>query len=355
MSQPAEKVLLAMSGGVDSSVAAYLLRESGYEVTGVFLCLGRSVGIGHDTTGCCSPADAADARRVAEVLGIELYTLDAARDFARIIDYFADEYARGRTPNPCVRCNTLVKLPKLIARADAVGTAYVATGHHARIVDGGIRRCGDKDQSYALFEIPRRHLGRLLLPIGEHCSRGGGKVSVRRIAAELGLPVAEKPDSQEICFVDGDYADLLRARRSEALRPGDIIDAAGNILGTHDGVGRFTVGQRRGLGIAAAEPLYVTRIDPAAATVTVGPKESVLGSQLSASSANWQIDPPPAGSEFDAIVQIRYNHEGAAGKVRITDEGAFEVSFEKPVAAITPGQAAVIYDRDRLLGGGWID
>ncbi len=346
-----EKVLVAMSGGVDSSVAAYLLLRAGYEVTGVFLCLGGSVRADHDSRGCCSPGDAADARCVAERLGIKLYVLDAGRDFVRIIDYFVAEYAAGRTPNPCVHCNTLIKFGRLIARADDVGARYVATGHHARMMAGTIHRAAHKDQSYALFGIPRGQLERVLLPVGELA----GKAEVRRIAAELGLTVADKPDSQEICFVSGDYAELLRQRRPAALRPGKILDSAGNVLGGHDGVGHFTVGQRRGLGVAAGVPMYVTRIDPAGATVTIGPREEAMSSHLSASGANWHVPTPPVGAELEAAVQIRYSHQGAPARVRVTWGECFEVDFAAPVMAVTPGQAAVIYQGQRLLGGGWID
>ncbi|HET6429397.1 MAG TPA: tRNA 2-thiouridine(34) synthase MnmA [Phycisphaerae bacterium] len=350
MTRTPDNVLVAMSGGVDSSVAAALLQQAGYDVTGVFLCLGGSVDRDHDTSGCCSPADQADARRVAEALGIDLFVLDAGAEFAGIIDYFADEYAAGRTPNPCVHCNTRIKFSRLIARADALGARYVATGHHARRIGAAIHRAADKDQSYALFGIAREHLGRILLPIGDVTD----KARVRRIAADLHLPVADKPDSQEICFVSGDYVELLRQRRPDALRPGKIVDASGNVLGTHEGVGHFTVGQRRGLRVAAGAPLYVTHIDAATATVTVGPKEQTLSACLSAGDANWHGDRPAVGARFDATVQIRYNHAGAPGRVRVTAPDAFTVDFDRPVSAVTPGQAAVVYDGDRLLGGGWI-
>ena len=375
-------ILVGMSGGVDSSVAAALLRRQGYHVIGVFLCMGRSVEADHDTSGCCSPQDgdpncdmsrlgtpAADARRVAQRLGIDLFVLDASAGFARLIDDFIDEYARGRTPNPCIHCNARIKFARLLGRADELGAEFVATGHHARLGKGpqsrhiaigdpaapdgrpAILRSRTKDQSYALMQLPRDWLGRILLPIGELAD----KAEVRRIAAELGLEVADKPDSQEICFAGDDHAAFLLRRRPGAFRAGPIIDAAGRELGRHDGVGRFTIGQRRGLGVATGKPVYVTRIDAATATVTVGPRDALLARGLRAIGANWHIDPPPVGAEFDAIVQIRYNHEGAAARVRITGPDSFEVQFAEPVLAVTPGQAAGLYDGRRLLGGGWIE
>ncbi len=361
-----EKILLAMSGGVDSSVAAVLLSEAGYDVIGLFF-------------GPCGHGDdAADAQRVADRLGIKLINLDVSEDFARIIDYFVDEYSRGRTPNPCIRCNTLIKFAGLIAQADAMGIHCIATGHHARMSGGLICRASEKDQSYALFGIPREYLGRILLPIGDLPD----KSEVRRIAGRLGLEVADKPDSQEICFVSGDYVDLLRGRKCSALTPGDIIDSSGNVLGRHEGVANFTIGQRRGLRVAAGEPRYVTHIDPATATVTIGSKDEVMSRRLSACDANWHVEgwhgqaersgawpcrkPATANlplrsrltvppTEFDATVQIRYNHAGCPARVRITGPGRFEVEFAEPIMAITPGQAAVVYDGDKLLGGGWIE
>ena len=351
-----EKVIVAMSGGVDSSVAAGVLLEAGYEVTGVFLCLGRAGPGEAGSRGCCSATDAADARRVAETLGIEMFVLDYAEAFGSIIDNFVGEYARGRTPNPCIHCNRQVKFGRLMGRADSLGIRYVATGHHARIVQGAggapaIARglaCG-KDQSYALFSIPRARLGRILLPIGEI----GDKGAVRSRAMALGLNVHDKPDSQEICFVpDDDYAELLRRRCPESLRPGEIVDSDGRVLGTHAGYARYTIGQRRGLGVAAGVPMYVTGIDAATARVTIGPREQTLGSSLTARGANWHADVP---SEFDATVQIRYNHRGVGGRVRLTGPDSFAVELADRVHAITPGQAAVVYDGRQLLGGGWID
>ena len=355
MSDKSEKVLLAMSGGVDSSVAAVLLLEAGYDVTGVFMCLGSALSPDDDGRGCCSPTDAADARRVAEKLGVDLYVLDLTDEFAPIIDNFVAEYAAGRTPNPCIHCNTRIKFGRLVRYADSLGFRYVATGHHARIIDAGpgpaIARAKSpaKDQSYALFGIARENLTRILLPIGEM----EGKDRVRRIARELELAVHDKPDSQEICFIpDDDYIAFLHERAPEALRPGEIVNSAGEVVGQHGGYARYTIGQRRGLGVAAGEPMYVTHIDPATRRVTIGTREETLTRRCRASGTNWHGEVP---EQFDAVVQIRYRHSGARGGVRITGEDTFEVDFDQDVAAVTPGQAAVVYDGERLLGGGWID
>jgi len=332
-----------MSGGVDSSVAASLLVEAGYDVAGVFMRLGAAA--------CQDPTD---ARRVAEMLGVDLFVLDLAGEFEPIIRDFVAEYARGRTPNPCIHCNARVKFGCLLDRADSLGARYVATGHHARIVnfDGraaiarGLAR--EKDQSYALFAIGADALGRILLPVGEI----DDKRHIREIARRLGLNVHDKPDSQEICFVPDDYTVLLSARAPEALRGGVIVGAAGEVLGRHDGYARFTIGQRRGLVIAAGEPLYVTRIDPDTATVTVGPRGQTLGTRLTASGANWHRQ---VSGALPATVQVRYNHTGAPARVSVTGPETFDVAFDEPVHAITPGQAAVVYEGNRLLGGGWID
>jgi len=349
-----EKVLVAMSGGVDSSVAAGLLLADGCDVTGVFMCLGSAGGADSASRGCCTRQDAA-ARRVAEQLGIELFVLDLARDFEQIISDFAAEYARGRTPNPCIRCNRLLKFGRLLRRARSLGIGRVATGHHARIINAGGRAsiaraaARPKDQSYALFSIPRGDLDRILLPVGEV----DDKDKVRDAARSLGLAVHDKPDSQEICFVpDDDYVQVLRAREPGALRPGNIVNSAGEVLGRHEGFARYTIGQRRGLGVAGGVPMYVTKIDPVAAAVTIGPRQEAMGGRLRASNANWHAEVP---EEFTATVQVRYNHRGAPARVRLLGPGAFEAVFDEPVFAIAPGQAAVVYDGDRLLGGGWID
>ncbi len=353
MAETKPKVLMAMSGGVDSSVAAALLQRQGYDVTGVFLCLGNAADADAEGSGCCSPQDAADARRVADQLGIPMFVLNLADAFGAIIDYFVAEYRRGRTPNPCLHCNARIKFGRLMDRAEELGMDYVATGHYARMkntprpsIARGVAR--EKDQSYALFGIERRRLAKVLLPIGEL----GGKAEVRQIARDQGLQVHDKPDSQEICFVpDDDYSDILRRRAPDALTAGNIVNSAGEVLGRHEGYARYTIGQRKGLRVAAGVPMYVTHIDPATATVTIGPREEALGQRLSASGANWHAD---VSGEFDATVQIRYNHAGAPARVILTGPDTFEVEFASPIAAITPGQAAVVYRDDVMLGGGWI-
>lgn len=354
MTASRRRVLVAMSGGVDSSVAAALLRDAGHEVTGVYLCMGRTGEPGAESRGCCSPQDAADARRVAGRLGIDLFVLDAADAFEGVIDGFAAEYAAGRTPNPCVRCNRDVKLARLLRHAEALGFDAVATGHYARVVerDGApaLARAAarGKDQSYVLFALPRAALGRLLLPLGEQPA----KSETREIARRLGLPVHAKPDSMEICFVeDGDHARVLAERAPRALTPGPVVDAGGRVLGRHDGYGRYTVGQRRGLGIASPGRLYVTAIEPATATVRVGPLEATRAAAISVAEASWHREVP---ERFGAIVQVRSMHEGARADVRRTGADRFEVEFREPVHAAAPGQAAVVYDGDAVLGGGFI-
>ena len=360
-----DKVVVAMSGGVDSSVAACLLAEQGYDVLGLFMRVGVpevDEPCSTDETpsirvrqGCCSARDAADARFVAGMMKIPFYVLDFHQDFNRIIDYFADEYARARTPNPCIVCNDQLKFGKIVEYADAVGARYVATGHYARIVDRGGRPAiargldGDKDQSYVLFGLDRAVLDRVLFPIGEL-----SKPEVRALAKRFGLPNRDKPDSVEICFVpDQNYARLVRERRPDAIRPGNIVDEEGKVVGRHEGLVHYTIGQRRGLGISRPKPTYVTHLDPSTDTVTIGERSALLRSTLSASRLNLLADPP--AEKFGATAQIRYLHRGGAAQVELLSQNRVRVVFDEPQSAITPGQAVVIYDDDVLIGGAWID
>ncbi len=370
MTASKRKVLVAMSGGVDSSVCAGLLVEQGYDVIGCFMRLGSDDSVekvdtsapvacstakpGHQ--GCCSVNDAQDARMVAGLLGIPFYVLNFRKDFGKIIDYFVSEYNAGRTPNPCVRCNDWLKFGKLLDYARSVDADYVATGHYARVdqthPDGPrILRGMDtkKDQSYVLFGIKRQVLPGLMLPIGEMT-----KPVVRAHAERMGLPIFAKPDSQEICFVpDNDYAGLVKRRTPEKVTAGVVLDTQGNALGEHPGHQHFTIGQRRGLGVAKGVPLYVIQRDPVANTIVVGDKESLFSSSFTADQTNWMTD-LPVGQPIRCQMKIRYNSQPVQGTLVIHPDGTVQGSFDQPVSAVTPGQAAVFYQDDQLLGGGWI-
>src|SRR5262245_15391589 len=354
-----KRVVLAMSGGVDSSVSAYLLKQQGYDVIGLFMRTGTH---GADDSrsdrkkGCCSAIDAGDGRRVADRLDIPFYALDFEQEFERIIDYFADEYIDGRPPNPCVVCNNWLKFGKLWSFGKQLEADFIATGHYAQIVpavDGPELHRGrdpDKDQSYVLHGIKRAVLPHLLFPIG-----GLHKAEVRRIARELGLAVADKPDSVEICFVpDGDHARLVRERRPQLQTAGRFVDRAGNVLAEHDGIERFTIGQRKGLGYAAGSRRYVLDIVPETNTVVLGDRADLLACRLIASKVNWLTAGPPQ-EPLRCAAKIRYRHAGAAAQVIAASGGDVEVQFDEPQSAITPGQAVVFYDGPRVLGGGWIE
>jgi tRNA-uridine 2-sulfurtransferase len=388
-----------MSGGVDSSVSAALLKHAGYHVVGVFMRLGspgdtldtlqedsdnatcrispttgKPLKLGHQ--GCCSVSDAADARLVAAQLDIPFYVVNFKKDFGRIMDYFAQEYAQGRTPNPCVRCNDWLKFGKLHDYAKQIDADLVASGHYAQIKQGpngtpalfsGLDQ--DKDQSYVLFGVPRAQLSSMMLPVG-----GLRKSHVRELAEHFKLPVFNKPDSQEICFIpDNDYASFVAKRRPELAVQGDILDESGQVLGTHTGQHQFTIGQRRGLGISGSIPLFVIDKDPAKNTIRVGPRERLFTKHCLAAEANWLVDDLSTSAWRTGHVKVRSKSRAVGARFRLLSTshqhvnpetpsysgraGHFEVTFDEPLEAVTPGQALVIYDNQTpglVLGGGWI-
>ncbi len=362
---PMARILCAMSGGVDSSVAALLLKEAGHEVLGVFMRLGADAtsGAGADSRpggrhrGCCSIEDSRDAALVASRLEMPFYAMNYQEEFGRIIDYFVDEYHRGRTPNPCARCNQWLKFGSLRERARALRCDAVATGHYARIDTpaGGqpqLLRAADpaKDQSYFLFLMEREALGETLFPVG-----GLSKAEVRALARRHGLPVADKPDSQEICFVPGDYREVLSARGAARIRPGRFVDRGGKDLGAHAGHQNFTIGQRKGLGMAFGAPRYVVAIEPERNEVVIGPREDLSARTAALDDVRWVsiLDPAP-GETIEAEVQIRHRHRAVPARIRLDGDRGALAEFLQPVEAVTPGQAAVFYRGPVLLGGGWI-
>jgi tRNA-specific 2-thiouridylase len=353
------RIVVAMSGGVDSSVAAALLAEQGHEVIGLSMQL-------YDVSGersfgsCCSLDDLHDARRVAAAINIPHYIMNFERQFEeQVISNFVREYSAGRTPLPCAHCNSDLKFATLAERAHALGADRVATGHYARVerdqasgrylLKRGIDR--SKDQAYFLFSLTQDQLAGALFPVGDR-----PKEAVRDYARLHGLPVADKPDSQEICFIpDHDYKAFVSRELPEAARPGAIVDEAGRQLGSHEGVHRFTVGQRKGLGLAQSTPmpLYVLALDPSDGRVVVGPKASLERTTLQASGVNW-IGEQPA-QPLRVTAQIRHRHDAAAATVRADGSDHAQVIFDAPQIAITPGQAVVFYDGELVVGGGWID
>lgn len=353
-----ERVLVAMSGGVDSSVAAAVLVEQGYDVVGVTMKL-HDDGSDVPDRPCCSLDSTSDARRVCERLGIPHYVVNLVDRFGHdVLQDFVDEYARGRTPIPCVRCNTFTKFRDLLAKADAIDARWLATGHYARIDrrnDRVVMLRGvdtQKDQSYFLWGIERPVLDRLMLPIGTL-----SKAETRAIARRFSLRTAEKPESQDICFVpDGDHVRVLETHLgvdAPALTPGPLRLVSGEVVGEHAGFARFTIGQRRGLPGGFPEPMFVVDIVPAERAVVIGPREALLGRGLEARELNWLSDAPSVG----ARVQLQVRHRGRvvpATVVRI-DSGAIELALEEPIAAITPGQSLVLFDNDVVLGGGVIE
>ncbi len=351
------RVLIAMSGGVDSSVAAALLVEQGHDVVGVTMktfCYSEVPG--HGKT-CCGLDGISDAKRVADALGIPHYVFDVEEDFNRdVIDDFVSEYAEGRTPNPCVRCNSNTKFRDLLHRGQALGCDHIASGHYVRIADGPAGpellrgQDPDKDQSYFLWGLPRTMLTRLRFPVGELTKR-----EVRDRARALALATADKPESQEICFVPtGDYKDLLEKRLTPmhpALQPGDIVDTAGEVIGRHTGYAGFTVGQRKGLGGGFAEPMFVLAIRPETRRVVVGRREELFSDVVEVGELNWLADAPEPGREVR--VQLRYRATDVAASI-LSLNAALHLELEAGFAAVTPGQSAVLFDGDRVLGGGRI-
>ena len=349
------RVVVAMSGGVDSSVTAWLLREAGHELVGLFMRNGVHVDEAESSKkSCCSAGDARDARMVSARLGIPFQAVDLSAEFGSIIRYFLSEYSRGRTPNPCAVCNRDLKFDKLLRFAEELGAEGVATGHYARIehADGRVQvyRGADraKDQSYQLFCVAERNLARTQLPLGRYT-----KPEVRALAEKAGLRTARKRDSQEICFVpSNDYRRLLEEHGVE-LHPGELVDTAGRRLGTHPGTEHFTIGQRRGHGVGGGTPLYVVDLVPETGTVVLGSKDECSSASLDVDGLNLIGFEPPASGGFRCEAQVRYHHRPAPAEVEV-ENGRARVTFDEPQLAVAPGQGAALYDGDRLLGGGWI-
>jgi tRNA-specific 2-thiouridylase len=351
------RVIVGMSGGVDSSAAAALLLEQGYDVVGITLKLWPQDCVNRAEDKCCGPQAVADARAVCHSLGIPFYLVDEAAEFqSKVIQYFADEYKAGRTPNPCVLCNQNLKFGRLIDRADRLGARYVATGHFARLERNGdgrvlLKRGRDlwKDQSYFLFSLRQEQLARALFPLGEKT-----KQDTREVARHCRLKTADKEESMEICFVpDNDYGRFLREANLAQAHAGDIVDLQGRVVGRHEGIEFYTIGQRKGLGLSAPKPLYVVELDAATNRVVVGDESVLERDEFVVERCNWiPFDGPPG--QIDVTAKIRYNHPGTPATVSPLADGKVRVKLHTPQRAITPGQAAVFYQDDLVVGGGWI-
>lgn len=342
------RVVVAMSGGVDSSVAAALLKEQGYEVIGITMCLGID-GVDSSRPNCCGAEGIADAKRVADILGIKHYVLNFGKEFKQnIVDDFFSEYSKGRTPNPCVKCNELIKFGSLLSKAKELGARYMATGHYAAVKDGFLVKAKDpkKDQSYFLYRIGAEALKSILFPVSEY-----SKIEVRALAKKYNLHVSAKPDSQEVCFIpEGKLAEEIA--KTVNSKKGPVVDGSGKVLGQHKGIANYTIGQRQGLGIAAKYPLYITRIDVKSNTIFVGNREEIYAKGFICKDLVLYGDFEGKTENFD--VKIRHLHKESPAVVKFGKNQA-EVIFDEPQFAVTPGQSTVFYRNNKVLGGGIID